>query len=88
MNFDGVSNIGPKPFAALIAQNNNANAATGRKIALKTNSFRILSTPKYTTYMFKSQNKMKHIAGPVCKPKESGKICGKVSIDGIHNLAI
>ena len=38
-SLDGCSNIGPNPFAALIAQNNNANAATGRKIALNTNKF-------------------------------------------------
>src|SRR4030095_1537935 len=45
-SFEGCSNIGPNPFAALIAQNNNAIAATGRKIALKTNNFLILSTPR------------------------------------------
>ena len=45
-NFEGCFNIGPNPFAALIAQNHKANAAIGRKIALKINSFLMLSTPK------------------------------------------
>src|SRR6187549_1771743 len=42
-NLDGCSSIGPNPFAALIAQNNKASAATGRKIALNTKSFLMLS---------------------------------------------
>ena len=45
-NLEGCSNMGPRPFAALIAQNNNANAATGRKMALKINNFLMLSTPR------------------------------------------
>ena len=45
-SFAGCSNIGPNPFAALIAQNNNASAATGRKMALNINNFLILSTPR------------------------------------------
>ena len=28
------------------------------------------------------------MAGPVCNPNESGKICGKVASAGIHNLNI
>ena len=45
VNFDGSLNIGPRPFAAIIAQQNKAIAAIGKKIALNTSSFRILSTP-------------------------------------------
>ena len=45
-SLDGVSKIGPNPFAAEIAQNNKASAATGRKMALNTKSFRMLSTPR------------------------------------------
>ncbi len=45
VNFDGSLNIGPKPFAAITAQQNNAMAAMGKKMALNTNSFLILSTP-------------------------------------------
>ena len=45
-NFEGWLSIGPKPSAATIAQHNNARAATGKKKALNTNSFFILSTPK------------------------------------------
>ena len=44
-NFDGSFNIGPKPFAATTAQQNSAMAASGKKMALKTNSFFMLSTP-------------------------------------------
>ena len=46
VNLECVSNIGPNPLAAFIAQNKRANAATGKNTALKTNNFRMLSTPK------------------------------------------
>ena len=42
----GCDNIGPNPFPALIAQNNNAKAANGKKNALNTNNFLMLSIPK------------------------------------------
>mgnify|MGYP006382951699 CR=1 FL=1 len=45
-NFEGCDNIGPKPLPALIAQNNNASAANGKKNALNTSNFFMLSTPK------------------------------------------
>ncbi len=45
-NFEGWFNIGPKPLPALIAQNSKANAAMGKKNALNTNNFLMLSTPK------------------------------------------
>src|SRR5437764_13590138 len=45
-SLDGVCRIGPKPFAAEMAQNNKASAARGRKKALKTRSLLMLSTPK------------------------------------------
>src|SRR4051812_2413213 len=88
LNFEGCSNIGPNPFPASMAQNNNANAASGKKNALNTNNFLMLSTPRYTISIFSSQNKKKQIAGPVCKPKDEGNICGKVSNDGIHKRSI
>ena len=46
VNFEGVCRIGPKPFAAEIAQKSKASAAKGKNIALKTNNFRMLSTPR------------------------------------------
>ena len=46
VNFAGWESIGPNPLPALIAQNNNANAAKGKKNALKTNNFLMLSIPK------------------------------------------
>src|SRR5688572_11925394 len=55
VNFEGCCKIGPNPLEALIAQNNKANAATGRKMALKTSSFLMLSTPRYTINIFKAQ---------------------------------
>src|SRR5688572_2121813 len=88
LNFEGCSSIGPNPLAALIAQNNNASAASGRKIALKTSNFLMLSTSRYTMNIFSNQNKKKHIAGPVVNPVHAGKICGIVSKAGIHNLSI
>src|SRR5829696_120734 len=39
LNLDGCSKIGPKPLPALMAQNNKASAANGRKNALNTSSF-------------------------------------------------
>ena len=45
-NLEGCDSIGPKPWPALIAQNNNANAANGKKKALNTNNFLMLSTPR------------------------------------------
>src|SRR6185436_10293697 len=45
-NFEGCARMGPKPFPALIAQNKSASAASGRKKALKTNNFLMLSTPR------------------------------------------
>src|SRR5829696_8845990 len=41
--FDGCSKIGPRPFAAVMAHANNPSAASGRKIALNTKSFLMLS---------------------------------------------
>ena len=35
-----------------------------------------------------NQNKKKQIAGPVCKPNESGKICGNVANVGIQSFII
>jgi len=34
VNFDGSLNMGPNPFAAMMAQQNKATAAMGRKMAL------------------------------------------------------
>src|SRR5689334_15997335 len=45
-NFDGWLSIGPNPFAATMAQSNKANAAIGKKKALNTNNFLMLSTPR------------------------------------------
>ena len=88
LNFEGCSRIGPRPLPASMAQNNKANAASGRKTALNTINFLMLSTPRYTTYMFNNQKRKNMIAGPVSKPKESGKTCGKVSSEGIHRRNI
>ena len=88
VNFDGCSRIGPNPLAALIAQNNNASAASGRKIALNTSNFLMLYTPRYTMNIFSNQNKKKHSAGPVVNPVHGGKICGNVYNEGIHNRSI
>ena len=71
-----------------MAQNSKASAAIGRKNALKTSSFLMLSTPKYTTNILSNQKRKKQMAGPVCSVHDAGNICGKVSIAGIHNLAI
>src|SRR4051812_26692894 len=80
-NLEGVARIGPRPCAACMAQYNNASAAIGKKNALKTSSFRILSTPSLTTHIFRSQKRINEINGPVCRPTQSGKMCGRVSID-------
>src|SRR4051812_49492968 len=87
-NFEGVLRMGPRPFAALMAQNKSARAATGEKIALKMSNFLMLSTPRYTTSILTSQKIKKQIAGPVSSPKECGKICGRFSSDGIQSLSI
>src|SRR4051812_16511648 len=87
-NLEGWSKIGPNPCPAFIAQNNKAKAATGRKKALKTSNFLMLSTPSQTTYMFSNQKRIKHIAGPVCKPHEEGNTWGNVSSDGIQSRSI
>src|SRR5215211_1311262 len=71
-SFDGVSKIGPKPLAADMAQNNKARAARGKKIALNTSNFLMLSTPRYTTNILISQKIKKQIAGPVSNPKDAG----------------
>src|SRR5688572_9593495 len=88
VNLEGCASIGPNPSLAAIAQKSNASAASGRKNALKTNNFFILSTPRYTTYILSSQNKKKVIAGPVCKPNDPGNICGSVSNEGIQSRSI
>ena len=88
INFEGCCKIGPNPCPALMAQNNKANAAIGKKNALNTKSFFMLSTPKYTIYIFNNQNKTNVMAGPVCNPHEDGKIGGKVSNTGNHNRNI
>ena len=81
VNFEGSLNMGPKPFAAIIAQQNKAIAAKGKKIALKTNNFLILSTPLYMMNILSSQNNVKH---------NNGKGCGKSEVvlisanDGFH----
>ena len=87
-NFEGWASIGPSPLLAEIAQNNKASAANGRKNALNTKSFRMLSTPSFTTYMFSIQKIKNVIAGPVFKLNESGNICGIFSITGNHTLLI
>src|SRR5476651_883162 len=86
LNLDGCASIGPNPCPAEIAQPNNANAAAGKKNALNTNNFLMLSTPKYTTYMFTSQNNRNINAGPVCNDHDAGNICGNESMDGIQSL--
>ena len=88
VNLDGVFKIGPRPWAAVIAQYKSAKAARGKKNALNTKSFRMLSTPRYTTNIFNSQNKKNVIAGPVAKPNEAGKMGGRFSSEGIHNRSI
>ena len=45
VNFEGWLKIGPSPLAATTAQQNKAMAAMGKKNALNTNNFFILSTP-------------------------------------------
>ncbi len=75
--------MGPKPLAALMAQNNNANAATGRKIALNTNSFRMLSTPRYTMNIFNNQNAKKQAKGIALGNKPFTDISGS---DGDQTL--
>ena len=39
LNFEGACKIGPRPFAATTAQQNNAMAASGKKMALNTKQF-------------------------------------------------
>src|ERR1700743_2526661 len=46
LNFEGCASIGPKPCPAEMAQASKASAAAGRKKALNTNSFLMLSTPR------------------------------------------
>ena len=72
----------------VIAQNNKASAATGKKMALNTSNFLILSTPRYTMNIFSSQNKKKQMAGPIVRPVHLGKTTGRVSSEGIQSLNI
>src|ERR1035437_1516905 len=88
LNFDGWDKMGPSPFPAEIAQNKSANAAMGRTNALNTKSFRMLSTPRYTTNIFNNQKRKNVMAGAVCKPNDAGKICGSNSMDGIQIFSI
>src|SRR5687767_14782552 len=71
-----------------MAQYNKARAAAGRKNALKTSNFLMLSTPRYTTNIFRSQNKKKVIAGPVSRVQEVGNTTGKLPRAGNHILSI
>src|SRR5687768_14985330 len=87
-NLEGCCKIGPNPFPSEIAQNNNARAASGRKNALNTSNFLMLSTPRYTTSILSNQNKKKQMAGPVCRPNDAGKICGSLSVTGNHKRSI
>src|SRR5437016_2398093 len=77
VNFEGSFKIGPNPLLASIAQNNKARAATGKKIALNTKSFLIVSTPNQTISMLSNQKRKKQIAGPVANPNDAGNIGGK-----------
>ncbi len=81
VNFDGSLNIGPNPFAATTAQQNNAMAATGKKIALNTRSFLILSTPLYTINIFSNQKIPKHNKGKGCGKSEVVLISSR---EGFH----
>src|SRR4030095_14595252 len=85
VNFEGCSKIGPNPWLALMAQNNNANAANGKKMALNTSSLRMLSTPRYTMNIFNNQNSIKQMKGMVCGNKEFVSISGN---PGFHTLII
>src|SRR5581483_2829125 len=75
-NFDGCFKIGPSPCDTLMAQNNKARAAMGRKKALNTNSFLMLSTPRYTINIFNAQNNKKQMSGIACGNKETVSIAG------------
>ena len=70
VNFDGARNIGPNPFAAITAQQNKAIAAIGKKMALKTNNFLILSTPLYMINIFSNQKSPKHNIGNTCGKRD------------------
>ena len=82
-NFEGSLKIGPNPFAATTAQQNKAIAAIGKKIALKTSSFRILSTPLYMINILSSQKRPKHTNGNACGKRELVSIS---SNEGFHAL--
>ena len=83
VNFEGSCNIGPKPFAAITAQQNNAMAAIGKKMALNTNNFLILSTPLYMMNILSNQNNPKHSIGNVCGKREVVSISAN---EGFHAL--
>src|ERR1700742_4363694 len=86
---EGCVSMGPSPPCTCdTAHHSRASAARGRKKALNTSNFRILSTPSQTTYIFSSQNRRKHIAGPVASPQDTGSSCGSVSSDGIQSRSI
>src|SRR5687767_7828344 len=88
LNLSGWDKIGPKPFTSITAHTINASAANGRKMALKTKSLRMLSTPNQTINIFSNQKRKNVTAGPVANPQEVGNICGNVSKAGHHNLNI
>src|SRR5215469_10813564 len=70
---EGLDSRGTRPpWTWEMAQYNNASAASGRKKALKTSSFRMLSTPSHTTYILMSQKRKKQSAGPVSRPQKAG----------------
>src|SRR5689334_3111515 len=63
-NREGTFSIAVNPPGTLvIAQASKASAANGRKKALKTSSFRMLSTPSQTTHILISQKTIKQTAG-------------------------
>ena len=87
-NLLGCARIGPSPCPAVMAHHSSASAASGRKNALNTSSFRMLSTPLCTTYMFSPQNSTNRMAGPVASPQLAGNTAGSVASEGTHSTAI
>src|SRR5688572_13178602 len=88
VNLLGCARIGPSPFPAEMAHHSSASAATGRKYALNTSNFRMLSTPRYTTYIFTSQNRKNTSAGPVSSAQLAGNMGGNFASPGTQSTAI
>src|SRR6476661_8693318 len=88
VNLAGCARMGPSPLPAANAPPKQAHRPHRKEKRLNTSSLRMLSTPLWTTYIFRAQNKTNSKAGPVARPQLAGKMAGSVPSEGSHSTAI